>query len=438
MPKIVGNYKLLKTIGKGNFSKVKEVLELSTNKKYIMKIIRISDINESGKKEEIKRRIDIFSKMNHPGIVSVHQLMHCDKNLYIIFDHVDNLLVRKIEKSWPLTEKVARKYFQQLIDILNYTHNNSAAFRDLHLENVIIDSRDNLKLTDFIFSNITNKRVLQDSQDPTRSTEPYFLRHYTAPEVYNVDGYVSPSADVFSVGVMLYYMLYNKFPYDGSSPEELEARKRNGLIELPNNIRFEPSTESHIKKLLTVMLNPEPHTRPSIAEIKRNKWFKEGYKEIKGGPNKAAAKDTQTTVTYSANSVNSNAKITEEINGFELVSRASPFNLNRAVDLSSTSTTFDNDGLMDSPTSFSIKKNSVETIALIDKMLKGYMAWTYKSKKERERKAIIPVVSKRYEVKFNVSKIEDELTLVQLDRISGDVVGFYDVYMKIKDHLNKQ
>ena len=437
MPKIVGNYKLLRTIGKGTFSKVKEVIELDTGKIYAMKIIQLSDIHESGKEDEIKRRIGILAKLNHPSIINIHSWMHSDDKVFLVFDYVDNLLIKKISDSWPLSEKTARKYFQQLIDVLNYIHNHGATFRDLSLENIFVDFKDNVYLSDFIFSNIPNKRLIQESHDSVAS---YFLRYYVAPEVQNTDGYVSPSADIYSAGVILYHMLFGALPFESSHPEELENNKRNGISSFPSGVSFDRTNESHLKKLIKIMLSPEPHNRPSIAEIKKNVWFKEDYREIRGNETRKTniIKDIQTTVTYSANTTKSTASLNDEINGFELISRISQVKLDRAVGVNVNSNGFDTEATVDSPTSFTVPKSPFDVINSVDKLLKDYQAWVCNTKtKERTRKAIIPVCSKKYQIAITVSKIGDELTLVEVDRITGDVLGFLEVYQKIKTHLNK-
>lgn len=436
MPKIVGNYKLLRTIGKGVFSKVKEVIELDTGKIYAMKIILLSDIHQSGKEDEIKRRIGILAKLNHPNIINIHSWMHTDNRVYLVFDYVDNLLIKKISESWPLSEKTARKYFHQLIDVLNYIHNHGATFRDLSLENIFVDFKDNIYISDFIFSNIPNKRLIQESHD---SASSYFLRYYVAPEVQNTDGYVSPSADIYSAGVILYHMLFGTLPFGSSHPEALENDKRNGISSFPAGFSFDRTNETHLKKLIKIMLNPEPHNRPSIVEIKKNPWFKEDYREIKGNEFRRTnvLKDIQTTVTYSANTTKSTIPLNDEINGFELISRISPVKLDRAVDLNGHSNGYDTEATIDSPTNFTVQKSPIDVINSVDRLLKDYQAWICKSKNERIRKAIVPVCSKKYQLTITVSKIEDELTLVEIDRITGDVPGFLEVYQKIKTHLNK-
>ena len=209
MPKIVGDYKIIKTIGRGTFSIVKKVLNIRNNIEYAMKIIPLSSIRSNKQFDKIiKHRINLISKMNHPGIVSLHGIMHSTNNLFLIFDLAKGEFLSSISESCPLPEATARKYFQQLIDALSYMHDHDITFRDLKLENLLIDSNNNLKIADFIFSNfhdaiIEDIDLLEsDNEDSAPNSEVKFptttLRYYAAPEVLHEQGYVSPACDIWS------------------------------------------------------------------------------------------------------------------------------------------------------------------------------------------------------------------------------------------------
>ena len=177
MPKVVGDYKILKSLGEGSFSKVKQAVNIKTGKKYAIKIIDRQLVLDNNLEKQLTREIDIMGKMNHPNLIRLHYVMRSPKNIFLVLDLAEGgELFNKLAQDGPLPEDIARSYFQQLIDALSYMHSLKITHRDLKPENLLLDEKGQLKLADFGLSIMSN-----NSSDllKTRCGTP----NYVAPEI---------------------------------------------------------------------------------------------------------------------------------------------------------------------------------------------------------------------------------------------------------------
>lgn len=428
MPKIVGDYKILKTLGEGSFSKVKKVINIKTDKLYAMKIINLSDVKDKVNESQIKRRIETMSKISHPGMVKLRAIMHSKNRLYLVFDLAEGELFNTLAQSVPLTENVARKYFQQLIDILSFLQKNEAQHRDLKSENLLVNSKDDLFITDFIFSNMTKKSDFKDEEEENEEEDQKEikplktpLRYYAAPEVLHNEGYVSSSADVWSAGVILYTMLTGDLPFDGSNAAELEEKIKKCNVYYPK--KFPEKAKNLLKRIFVV----DPERRLNLNEVQKDPWFKEDYHKINGKDRHKKIPDTEVTVHYTADTKGrTKANKDDPVDVFELIARLSGVSIDGLV----------NDSVpIKSMTSFTSNKSVPDLIKESNKMLQSFAAKVKESKSPKIIKALIPICSKEVYLRIEFSKISDELSLVEINRMKGGQMEFLRVYKLIKSTL---
>lgn len=442
MPKIVGEYKIIKTLGKGIFSNVKKVLNVKNQKEYAMKIVRLSDINDSEKEQEIRRRIKIMSKLHHPGLVNLHQVMHNKNNLFLIFDLCEEEFFNALAHLCPIPEETARKYFQQLIDVLTYMHDNGAVFRDLKLENLLIDSTGNLKVADFIFSNITNKSLIpadefdssegsieidededEDEESKEPSIKPYPLRFYVAPEVFHEEGYVHEAADTWSAGIILYVMLTGELPFGAETAEELETKINDPHFSFPSSV---PPKVAH---MLKCVLKPDPRQRLSFKEIKQNEWFKTNYVPILGDDSKKDNElaDTEVEIHLSADTKKKKIdSVNESCGVFELIAKLSGVNIDGIKN---------KDVNKKNLTTFTSQKSIQNAIDSVHKNLKALGAYVKKSKHHATIKAIVPICSKQVYIRIVLTRLQSDLTLCGIDRLEGGQMDFLRVFKIFRNDL---
>jgi len=207
---------------------------------------------------------------NHKNIVPCIARFETQKNVYLVFDYFEGKdLIAYLEDRnyWPLEEKHARNYFRQLVGALCYCHSKGVGHRDIKLENILVDKNGNIKLIDFGLC------TLQDSPAKFQEDKVGSI-DYVAPEVLTSLPYQSWKADVFSAGVVLFCLLFGKFPFQA---EERLEEIRLGIrkpINMDKKDRLFSSVSSEAKDLISNMTHPDPNKRYNMDEVLKHKWLK--------------------------------------------------------------------------------------------------------------------------------------------------------------------
>ncbi|XP_031369547.1 serine/threonine-protein kinase MARK2-like isoform X12 [Apis dorsata] len=259
----IGKYKLLKTIGKGNFAKVKLAKHVPTGKEVAIKIIDKTQLNP-GSLQKLFREVRIMKMLDHPNIVKLFQVIETEKTLYLVMEYASGGEVFDyLVLHGRMKEKEARAKFRQIVSAVQYCHQKKIIHRDLKAENLLLDSEMNIKIADFGFS---NEFTPGNKLDTFCGSPPY-----AAPELFQGKKYDGPEVDVWSLGVILYTLVSGSLPFDGSTLRELRERVLRGKYRIP----FYMSTdcENLLKKFL--VLNPTK--RASLETIMKDKWMNMGY-----------------------------------------------------------------------------------------------------------------------------------------------------------------
>ncbi|KAM8882638.1 serine/threonine-protein kinase MARK2 isoform 10-T10 [Synchiropus picturatus] len=261
----IGNYRLLKTIGKGNFAKVKLARHVLTGKEVAVKIIDKTQLNSSSL-QKLFREVRIMKMLNHPNIVKLFEVIETEKTLYLVMEYASGGEVFDyLVAHGRMKEKEARAKFRQIVSAVQYCHQKCIVHRDLKAENLLLDADMNIKIADFGFS---NEFTLGNKLDTFCGSPPY-----AAPELFQGKKYDGPEVDVWSLGVILYTLVSGSLPFDGQNLKELRERVLRGKYRIP----FYMSTdcENLLKKFL--ILNPSK--RGSLEQIMRDRWMNVGHEE---------------------------------------------------------------------------------------------------------------------------------------------------------------
>ncbi|KAJ8384772.1 hypothetical protein AAFF_G00198580 [Aldrovandia affinis] len=261
----VGNYRLLKTIGKGNFAKVKLARHVLTGREVAVKIIDKTQLNPTSL-QKLFREVRIMKILNHPNIVKLFEVIETEKTLYLVMEYASGGEVFDyLVAHGRMKEKEARAKFRQIVSAVQYCHQKRIVHRDLKAENLLLDADMNIKIADFGFS---NEFTFGSKLDTFCGSPPY-----AAPELFQGKKYDGPEVDVWSLGVILYTLVSGSLPFDGQNLKELRERVLRGKYRIP----FYMSTdcENLLKKLL--VLNPVK--RGSLEQIMKDRWMNVGHEE---------------------------------------------------------------------------------------------------------------------------------------------------------------
>uniref|UniRef100_A0A672HXE9 MAP/microtubule affinity-regulating kinase 3 n=1 Tax=Salarias fasciatus TaxID=181472 RepID=A0A672HXE9_SALFA len=259
----IGNYRLLKTIGKGNFAKVKLARHILTGREVAIKIIDKTQLNPTSL-QKLFREVRIMKTLNHPNIVQLFEVIETEKTLYLIMEYASGGEVFDyLVAHGRMKEKEARAKFRQIVSAVHYCHQKNIVHRDLKAENLLLDADSNIKIADFGFS---NEFTAGNKLDTFCGSPPY-----AAPELFQGKKYDGPEVDIWSLGVILYTLVSGSLPFDGQNLKELRERVLRGKYRVP----FYMSTDC--EGILRRFLVLNPTKRCSLEQIMRDKWINVGY-----------------------------------------------------------------------------------------------------------------------------------------------------------------
>uniref|UniRef100_A0AAA9TC24 non-specific serine/threonine protein kinase n=1 Tax=Bos taurus TaxID=9913 RepID=A0AAA9TC24_BOVIN len=261
----IGNYRLLKTIGKGNFAKVKLARHILTGREVAIKIIDKTQLNPTSL-QKLFREVRIMKILNHPNIVKLFEVIETDKTLYLIMEYASGGEVFDyLVAHGRMKEKEARAKFRQIVSAVQYCHQKRIVHRDLKAENLLLDADMNIKIADFGFS---NEFTVGSKLDTFCGSPPY-----AAPELFQGKKYDGPEVDVWSLGVILYTLVSGSLPFDGQNLKELRERVLRGKYRIP----FYMSTDC--ENLLKRFLVLNPIKRGTLEQIMKDRWINAGHED---------------------------------------------------------------------------------------------------------------------------------------------------------------
>ncbi|KAJ1375420.1 Serine/threonine-protein kinase, active site [Sesbania bispinosa] len=265
---LMQRYELGRLLGQGTFAKVYHARNLKTGMSVAIKVVDKEKILKVGMIDQIKREISVMRLVRHPHVIELYEVMASKTKIYFVMEYAKGgELFNKIAKG-RLKMDVARRYFQQLISAVDYCHGRGVCHRDLKPENLLLDDNENLKVSDFGLSTLSESKC-QDGLLHTTCGTPA----YVAPEVINRKGYDGCKADIWSCGVILYALLAGYLPFHDSNLMEMYRKIARGEFKFPKWFPLE------VRRLLSKILDPNPKTRISIAKIMQNSWFKKGLEK---------------------------------------------------------------------------------------------------------------------------------------------------------------
>ncbi|XP_063470014.1 serine/threonine-protein kinase MARK1 isoform X9 [Symphalangus syndactylus] len=317
----IGNYRLQKTIGKGNFAKVKLARHVLTGREVAVKIIDKTQLNPTSL-QKLFREVRIMKILNHPNIVKLFEVIETEKTLYLVMEYASGGEVFDyLVAHGRMKEKEARAKFRQIVSAVQYCHQKCIVHRDLKAENLLLDGDMNIKIADFGFS---NEFTVGNKLDTFCGSPPY-----AAPELFQGKKYDGPEVDVWSLGVILYTLVSGSLPFDGQNLKELRERVLRGKYRIP----FYMSTdcENLLKKLLVL----NPIKRGSLEQIMKDRWMNVGHEEEELKPytepdpdfNDAKRIDIMVTMGFARDEINDaliNQKYDEVMATYILLGRKPP------------------------------------------------------------------------------------------------------------------
>ena len=280
MSESLNKFDIYKELGNGAFSEVKIGKHKDSGDWAAIKIMKNGAVSSADTLMKlVQNEINAMKMLTHDNLVRLYDSGESDytndrgvteKVFYMALELCSGgELFDFIAQTGKFSEPLARYYFKQMIDGLEYMHNQGISHRDMKPENVLLDKDYVLKIADFGFASA------KSVNETRRGTESYM-----APEIHLKQPYSGQSVDLFAAAIILFIMITQHPPFAKAVPTDphyklvcanrldlfwkFHARSKAGGLDF--------FSEDFIG-LISSMLQQDPTHRPSLAEIKSHPWF---------------------------------------------------------------------------------------------------------------------------------------------------------------------
>ena len=265
MDTIKKKYNIHERIGKGAFGRIYRITNKEVKTEYILK--------ELTDKDEYENEINFLKNVKGKNLLNIIENYQDDKNFlyYIILDKMDGDLKKLVEEKYKkgMESSLIRKIFSQINSGLKVMIEKGKCHRDLKPENILYsyinEEKTNfiIKIGDFGFSTDLVK---------TQYVSIAGTRLYQAPEIE--EGKYSNKCDLYSIGIILYYLKTGEYIFDGK-------RDLDKLINKDKNIIKKDTDDELLNKLIRKLVVKDPHKRMEWDDYFKDPFFKVNDEDIK-------------------------------------------------------------------------------------------------------------------------------------------------------------
>lgn len=261
----IEDFELLKILGKGAFGKVILAQKKDTKKIYAIKVLVKKHIIDQDQLDHTKAEKMILTHVNHPFLVGLDYAFQTDEKLYFVLQFMKGgELFQHLRRQKRFPEPQAKFYTACIVLGLGHLHNKNYIYRDLKLENLLLDEKGYAMLTDFGLA----KFIKQDEKALTFCGTPEYL----SPEVILGKGHNRP-ADWWSLGILIYEMIFGIPPFYTSNMQAMYRRIIREEVVFKPGVAISASGKDIILKLLEKKPEARFGTVADSLEVMSHPWF---------------------------------------------------------------------------------------------------------------------------------------------------------------------
>ena len=262
-------YDIQNKIGEGRFAHVFRGVHKQSQRIVAVKILEKENLS-SQEMDMIQNEIEILKICQHPHILKLYDVIENDEKLYIITELIEGPeLYAYLEKeNFDIDESIANKIIKKLTSALFYLNIFGIVHRDIKPENILLSNNSsnyNIKLIDFGLGIILGPNE--------KSEQPFGTVSYVSPEVLCGEKY-DKSVDIWCIGILTYFMLAGKLPYDDPDDNENEIARQTINDPIPFIEEKWNIISDEAKDFVRKCLEKDPKKRINIKEILKHKWLK--------------------------------------------------------------------------------------------------------------------------------------------------------------------
>src|ERR687884_1086775 len=252
-----GRYKIVRKLGAGGMANVYLAEDQELGRRVAIKILDDRHAGDDQFVERFRREAKNAAGLSHPNIVSIYDRGEAEGTYYISMEYLDGRSLKElILARGPAPVPVAIDYARQVLAALRVAHRQGLVHRDIKPHNMLVDGEGRLKVTDFGIAR----------SGPSQMTEEGSIigtAQYLSPEQAQ-GAPVTPSSDLYSVGIVLYELLTGTVPFAGETPVELAMKHLSKTPDPPSRIR--PEVPRDLDFVVMRALGKNPSERYQSAD----------------------------------------------------------------------------------------------------------------------------------------------------------------------------
>jgi len=240
-------------LGKGTYGTVLLVNAAHSQRPLALKCVSMSKIDQMGHQAHILAERAVMANLDHPFMPKLYGTFRDSLNVYLLTDYFSGGdLLELYMASFPFSAEAVRFFTCSIVCMLDYLHHKQIVYRDLKLENVMLDSHGYLNLVDFGLS----KMLEIGERTYTICGTPMYI----APEVVQKTGH-GHTADWWTLGVLIYELQMGFTPFSNEGKSDNTRTIFKNIVDPAYHFRFTRSTPPGLRSLVRMLLSHNPLSR---------------------------------------------------------------------------------------------------------------------------------------------------------------------------------
>ncbi|MEA2041985.1 MAG: serine/threonine-protein kinase, partial [Bacteroidota bacterium] len=225
------NYRITKYIGEGGMAFVYKAEHIRfSNRKAAVKILKPVLTSHANVRKRFEHEAEIMAKLEHPNIVYVIDFVDNEDICAIVMEFLKGeTLGDFIKQSKGLSLNIVYDMSLKILKAFDYAHSRSLVHRDVKPSNIFVEEDKNIKIMDFGIAKLLDENLHLTSTGTQMGTPVYM-----SPEQVRDTKHIDHRSDLYSLGVMLYYMIEGKSPYDAGTESKFDIFTRIVKEPLPD------------------------------------------------------------------------------------------------------------------------------------------------------------------------------------------------------------
>ncbi|MFT6829974.1 MAG: serine/threonine protein kinase [Planctomycetota bacterium] len=264
-PERIGPYPIKGKLGSGGMGVVFEAVQVRTNRRVAIKVIRGAWLDDERTRRLFFREAEVLGRLQHTGIAAIHDAGETkDGSPYFVMELIDGKPLDDWAEGQSLDTKL--DVATQIAEAVHHAHEKGIIHRDLKPSNVLVTAMDEAKVLDFGLARITDPGNNASLTAAMSGNVIGTVRYMSPEQARGLASKVTPSSDVYSIGVLLYELVTGRLPHDFEGADLFECARRVAEDKIAAPSRWAPNLSGDLDRVIQRALAKDPGARYVSAE----------------------------------------------------------------------------------------------------------------------------------------------------------------------------